>query len=243
MTISCKGQFVTLLADSGVYPDWAKVGASVYIYICIYMYTYVYIYLYTYIYIYVCIYKYIYIYIWLRAVRGVVTRQRNGQRRSWGRRGRLRLFSVVVPLLALCSCEWFVLLSRVLLSCACACDLLVLTGDHLARNETRGTNRGSERQSVSHPASGCLRGIKETQEGRDPQGTDPHIGLPTQKGARHNEGANQTRGATHTRDTQTDLLPGRRLRSCSATDRRRCSPARARCSRSCWGAPKNRSVG
>ena len=30
--------------------------------------------------------------------------------------------SVVAPLLALCSCEWFVLLSCVLLSCACACD-------------------------------------------------------------------------------------------------------------------------
>jgi len=47
----------------------------------------------------------------------------NGQRRSWGRRRRLRLLSVVVPLLALCSCEWFVLLSCVLLSCAC--DLLI----------------------------------------------------------------------------------------------------------------------
>jgi len=36
---------------------------------------------------------------------------------------RLRLLSVVAPLLALCSCEWFVLLSRVLLSRACARDL------------------------------------------------------------------------------------------------------------------------
>jgi len=42
------------------------------------------------------------------------------QRRPWGRRRRLRLLSVVAPLLALCSCEWFVLLS-----CACACDLLI----------------------------------------------------------------------------------------------------------------------
>jgi len=32
----------------------------------------------------------------------------------------VRLLSVVAPLLALCSCEWFVLLS-----CACACDLLI----------------------------------------------------------------------------------------------------------------------
>jgi len=41
------------------------------------------------------------------------------------RRRRLGLLSVVAPLLALCSCEWFVLLSFVLLSCACACDLLL----------------------------------------------------------------------------------------------------------------------
>ena len=40
-------------------------------------------------------------------------------------RQRLRLVSVVAPLLALCSCEWFVLLSCVLLSCACVCDLLI----------------------------------------------------------------------------------------------------------------------
>jgi len=32
----------------------------------------------------------------------------------------------LLPLLALCSCEWFVLLSCVLLSCACACDLLIV---------------------------------------------------------------------------------------------------------------------
>jgi len=35
-------------------------------------------------------------------------------------RRRLRLLSVIAPLLALCSCEWFVLLS-----CACAYDLLI----------------------------------------------------------------------------------------------------------------------
>jgi len=29
-------------------------------------------------------------------------------------------------------------------------------------------DRGSERKNVSHPASRCLRGIEETQEGRDP---------------------------------------------------------------------------
>jgi len=40
-----------------------------------------------------------------------------------GRRRQLRLLSVVASLLAPCSCEWFVLLSCVLLSCACACDL------------------------------------------------------------------------------------------------------------------------
>jgi len=39
---------------------------------------------------------------------------------AWGLRRRLRLLSVVAPLLALCSCEQFVLLS-----CACACDLLI----------------------------------------------------------------------------------------------------------------------
>jgi len=38
---------------------------------------------------------------------------------------RPRLLSVVAPLLALCSCEWFVLLSCVLLSCAYVCDLLI----------------------------------------------------------------------------------------------------------------------
>ena len=32
---------------------------------------------------------------------------------------------LVAPLLALCSCEWFVLLSCVLLLCACVCDLLI----------------------------------------------------------------------------------------------------------------------
>ena len=37
-------------------------------------------------------------------------------------------------------------------------------------------DRGIERQSVSHPASGCLRAKDQTQEGRDPQGTDPHRG-------------------------------------------------------------------
>jgi len=42
----------------------------------------------------------------------------------------------------------------------------------------RHCNRGSERQSVSHPASGCLRGKDQTQEGRDQQGTDPHRGRP-----------------------------------------------------------------
>jgi len=41
-------------------------------------------------------------------------------RRSWGLRRRPRLLSVVVPLLALCLCGWFVLLS-----CACACGLLI----------------------------------------------------------------------------------------------------------------------
>jgi len=51
-------------------------------------------------------------------------------------------------------------------------------GDRLARHETRGTNRGSERQRVSHPASGCLRGKDQIQEGRDPHGTDPHRGRP-----------------------------------------------------------------
>jgi len=32
-----------------------------------------------------------------------------------------------VPFLALCSCEWFVLLSCVLLPYACACDLLIFS--------------------------------------------------------------------------------------------------------------------
>jgi len=41
----------------------------------------------------------------------------------------------------------------------------------------RGTNRGSERQSASNPASGCLRGKDQTQEGR------------THKGPTHTEGA------------------------------------------------------
>ena len=56
----------------------------------------------------------------------------------------------------------------------CQCEYL-LSAQGLP---TRGTNRGSERQSVSHPASGCLRGKDQTQEGRDPQGTDPHRGRP-----------------------------------------------------------------
>ena len=67
------------------------------------------------------------------------------------------------------------------------------------------TYRGSERKSVSHPASGCLRGIEETQEGTDPQGTGSSGDRPTQRGAPHNEGATHTRGATHTGNTQTDL--------------------------------------
>jgi len=80
---------------------------------------------------------------------------------------------------------------------------------------TRGTNRGSERKSVSHPASGCLRGIEETQEGRDPQGTDPHRRRPTQRGAPHYEGATHTRGATHTGDTQT--VPAFAPHACART--------------------------
>jgi len=41
-----------------------------------------------------------------------------GRRSDW--EGHVPLFSVVALLLAQCSCEWFVLLS-----CACACGLLV----------------------------------------------------------------------------------------------------------------------
>jgi len=66
----------------------------------------------------------------------------------------------------------------------------------VARHETRGTNRGSERQSVSHPASGCLGGKDQTQEGRDHKG-------PTHIEGAHTEGARHTEGATHTmRPTQ-----------------------------------------
>ena len=36
-----------------------------------------------------------------------------------------RVNPIVAPLLALCSCEWFVLVSCVLLSCAYAYDLLI----------------------------------------------------------------------------------------------------------------------
>jgi len=75
--------------------------------------------------------------------------------------------------------------------------------DRLARNETRGANRGNERKCVSHPACGCLRDENQTQEGRDPQGTDPHRGRP-HRGRQTPEGAThtRTRGATHTGDRE-----------------------------------------
>jgi len=75
----------------------------------------------------------------------------------------------------------------------------VLPGDRLARHVTRGTNRGSERQSVSHPASGCLRGKDQTQEGMDPQGTDPHRGRPHRGRPTHRE--RPTQGARPTQET------------------------------------------
>jgi len=74
----------------------------------------------------------------------------------------------------------------------------------LARHETRGTNRGSERQSVSHPASGCLRGKDQTQEGRDPQGTDPHKGCP-HRGRPTHRGSDPHKGRDpHRRHTDTN---------------------------------------
>ena len=62
-------------------------------------------------------------------------------------------------------------------------------------------NRGIERQSVSHPASECLRGKDQTQEGRDPQGTDlhrgrPHRGRPTHRGSDPHEGRDPHRRHT-----------------------------------------------
>ena len=75
-----------------------------------------------------------------------------------------------------------------------------LPDDHLARHETRGTNRGSERKNVSHPASGCLRGNKETQEGRDPQGTDLQ-GTAPPRGAPHTTTERPTQGARPTQET------------------------------------------
>ena len=108
------------------------------------------------------------------------------------------------------------------------CAVGVGPGDRLARNETRGTNRGNERKCVSHPACkcvshpacGCLRDEDLTLEGRDPQGTDPHRGRPHRGRPTHRgsdphkdkgrdphmrQGATHTRtkGATHTGDTQT----------------------------------------
>ena len=64
-------------------------------------------------------------------------------------------------------------------------------------------NRGSERQSVSHPASGCLRGKDQTQEGRDPQGTDPHRGRP-HRGRPTHTGSDPHKGRDpHRRHTDT----------------------------------------
>jgi len=61
---------------------------------------------------------------------------------SWGPRRRLRLLSVVAPLLALCSCE-----CRVLLSCAFACDLLIfLHGESIVSNVLFRVNPISHRQ-------------------------------------------------------------------------------------------------
>ena len=41
--------------------------------------------------------------------------------------------------------------------------------------------RGSERQSVSHPASGCLRGKDQTQEGEGSTRDRPTQRAPTQR--------------------------------------------------------------
>ena len=89
--------------------------------------------------------------------------------------------------------------------------------DRLARNETRGANRGNERKCVSHPACGCLRDEDQTQEGRDPQGTDPHRGRPHRgrpEGATHTG----TRGATHTGDRERPTQ-GQRARPTQETHR------------------------
>jgi len=69
----------------------------------------------------------------------------------------------------------------------------------LCTSGTRCINRGSERQSVSHPASGCLRGKDQTQEGRDPQGTDPHRGRPHR--GRPTQRERPTQGARPTQET------------------------------------------
>jgi len=50
--------------------------------------------------------------------------------------------------------------------------------DRLARSETRGANRGSERKCVSHAAMHAYVTRIRTQEGGDPQGTNPHRGRP-----------------------------------------------------------------
>jgi len=64
-------------------------------------------------------------------------------------------------------------------------------------------NRGSERQSVSHPASGCLRGKDLTQEGREPQGTGPHGGRPHRGRPTHRERDPHKGRDPHRRHTDT----------------------------------------
>jgi len=71
----------------------------------------------------------------------ILTYRRNGQRRSWGRRRRLRLLSVAALLLVLCSCEWFVLLS-------CACDLLIFCHECTYSSE----RHASRRRAPGRPA-------------------------------------------------------------------------------------------
>jgi len=66
----------------------------------------------------------------------------------------------------------------------------------------RPNNRGNERKSVSHPASGCLHDEDQTQEGRDPQGTNPHRGRPhPHRGRPATQRERPTQGARPTQET------------------------------------------